>query len=224
MTHKLMIKTHNKTNLKYLCYTRSEGEKYNSYKGSGTRWKKHLKKYGDEITTELIFETNDKEAFVKEARAKSIEFNVVESEDWANLKLEEGDGGDTVSNKVWITNDTTDKYINKDDEIPQGWRRGRCKCVFNDRKKQIEFAARCDTKFRGKKIKEAWDSGKMDHIKRNPLRGDKNPACRPEVKKKIGAANSKKIEIDGIAYDSIKIASDTLNITRYAATKIGNML
>ena len=195
MKHKLMIKTHNKTNLKYLCYTRSEGEKYSSYKGSGKYWKKHLKKYGDDITTELIFETEDKERFVAEARKKSIEFNIVESEDWANLKLEEGDGGDTVSNKMWVTDGTFDKYINKDDEIPQGWKRGRSKCVFNDKEKQREFGAMADIEKRGKKIKEAWDAGKMDHRKPNPKYGDDNPSRRPEVREKIRKAALKESHI-----------------------------
>ena len=161
-THKLMIKTHNITNLKYLCYTRSEGELYNNYKGSGVLWKKHLKKHGDDISTELIFETDNFDDFKQLAIEKSKEFNIVDSSSWANLKIEEGDGGDTVSNKMWITDGINDKYHNKDLLIPEGWNRGRSKCVFNDSKKQKEFSAKADRSNQSYKLKKAWNDGKFD--------------------------------------------------------------
>ena len=189
--HKLMIKTHDITGLKYLCYTRSEGSTYNSYKGSGSRWKKHLKKHGDQITTELIYETYNHEMFKKVAIQRSIELNIVDSEEWANLKLEEGDGGDTVSNKRWITNGIEDKYILKDKDIPEGWKAGRSKCVFNDSKKQKEFSSRVDIETRGNALKKAWDSGKFDK------RDNTNLGCRnkdPLVKAKIRKANKGKLK------------------------------
>ena len=187
--HKLMIKTQIKTGLKYLCYTQTEGEQYDNYKGSGTLWKKHLKKHGDDISTELIYETEDKVEFKKVATQKSIDLNIVESDEWANLKIEEGDGGDTVSNRMWITNGFDNRYIYKTDAIPDGWSRGR-KCVFSDSSMQKEFASRADPVARGKRIKEAWDSGKFDHRDHTKcgVKGSDNPACRPEVKKKISEA------------------------------------
>lgn len=186
-THKLMIKTHNSTGLKYLCYTRSDGEKYANYKGSGKKWKQHLKKYGDDISTELLYESESFDDFKKIAIEKSLEFNIVESEDWANLKIEEGDGGDTVSNKMWITDGQIDKYIFKSDDIPIGWKKGRSNCVFNDSDKQKDFAQRVDISSRGNAIKKAWDDGKFnkrDHSKCG-TKGDLNPAKRPEVREKI---------------------------------------
>jgi hypothetical protein len=189
-THKLMIKTHLDSGLKYLCYTTTCGVIYDNYKGSGVLWKKHLKKYGDNIKTELIFETTDKDEFKKVATEKSIEYNIVNSDVWANLKIEEGDGGDTVSNKFWITDGNTDKYINKDLPLPDGWKRGRSNCVFNDSNKQKEFNKRVDLEKRVASMKAAWDSGKFDkrdHTKCG-LSGLSNPACRPEVRKKISEA------------------------------------
>jgi hypothetical protein len=185
--HKLMIKTHLISGLKYLCYTRTSGILYDNYKGSGTRWKKHLKKHGDLIKTELIFETTDKDEFKRVAIQKSIEFDVVNSNDWANLKIEEGDGGDTVSNKRWITNGIIDKYFNKDLIIPEGWMPGRSNCIFNNSDTQRELCKRVDYKKRGDSIKNAWDSGKFDkrdHSKCGTS-GSLNPACRPEVRRKI---------------------------------------
>lgn len=181
-----MIKTHDITKMKYLCYTQSSGETYDSYKGSGKLWKNHLKKYGDNITTELIYETDNYEDFKSVAKQKSIEFDIVNSSEWANLKLEEGDGGDTVSNKKWITNGTTDKYINKDLELPNGWYYGRSKCVFNDPQKQSIFGKSHDAQKQANTLKKLWHEGKFkrDHSKCG-IKGDKNPAKRLEVKEKI---------------------------------------
>lgn len=185
MTHKLMIKTHVETGLKYLCYTQSEGKTYSKYKGSGKLWIRHLKKYGENITTELIFESDSYDEFKAVAIQKSHEFNVVEDSSWANLRIEEGDGGDTVSNKRWITNGQVDKYILKDLDIPEGWRAGRSRCVFNDPNAQREFQERVDYAKRGKSIKKAWDNGKMDK-RDNTNIGQSN--YKPEVKEKIRAA------------------------------------
>lgn len=185
--HKLMIKTHNQTGLKYLCYTRKEGEEYDNYKGSGKKWLRHLSKYGDTVTTELIFETEDKDEFIQYARAVSIEYGIVESTEWANLRVEEGDGGDTVSKKMWINNGEVDKYHDKSEPIPEGWVKGRCKCVFNDIEMQKEFNSRVDRKKSSAGIRRAWAEGrfdKRDHSKCG-AKGDANVAKRPEVREKI---------------------------------------
>ena len=100
--------------------------------------KKHLKKYGENISTELIFETHDKEKFKKHALKISKKYNIVKDKGWANEIFEQGDGGDTVSYRKWITDGLVDKYILKTENIPSGWRRGRgSKCVFNDVKKGL---------------------------------------------------------------------------------------
>lgn len=87
----LYVKTH-KTGLKYLGKTDNDPFKY---KGSGTYWLRHLKKYGDEHSTEILLETDDKELFREKALYYSNLFNVVESKEWANIVPEQGDGGDT---------------------------------------------------------------------------------------------------------------------------------
>lgn len=188
-THKLMIKTHNKTGLKYLCYTRSEGKTYDNYRGSGVYWKSHLKLHGDDISTELIFESQNFKEFKKMAITKSHEFDVVDSPKWANLKIEEGDGGDTVSNKRWITNGQKDKYWNKDVKIPKGWKYGRSKCVFNSSTNQKRFSKLVDLEKRGSSIKAAWNNPEKGLLKRDHskcgTKGENNPAKRLEVRKKI---------------------------------------
>lgn len=184
MKHKLMIKTHNVTGLKYLCYTKKEDKDYDEYKGSGKYWLDHLKEHGDDITTELIYETSDYKEFVKYAREKSIEYNIVDSKDWANLKIEEGDGGNTTSNRIWINDGNVNRYILKEEEIPSGWKRGRINTVFNDPGKQKEFSSRADRKKAGLSIKKAWDEGRFnrDHSKCGKRNKD------PEVRQKISKA------------------------------------
>lgn len=96
----LLIKEHNTTGLKYLCKHSSKNvEGCFTYSGSGTYWKKHLKKYGKNISTKILFVTEDMEEFRKVAKKYSIEFNIIESNEWANLCLEQGEGGDTIIDK-----------------------------------------------------------------------------------------------------------------------------
>lgn len=182
MKLKLMIKTH-ETGLRYLCYTKKVGKDYKEYLGSGTYWKKHLKKYGDNISTELIFETTDREKFKKYALKISKKYNIAKDKGWANDRFEQGDGGDTVSNKMWITDGLNDKYILKTESVPKGFRKGRgSKCVFKDSKKQREFSKRCDVVTRGKAIREAWsdrDNNKFGTRVLPDISGDKNPLRNP---------------------------------------------
>jgi hypothetical protein len=86
--YKLMIKTHNKTGLKYLCITQKENWK--EYLGSGKKWREHLKKNGNNISTELIFESKDYLEFTAVCKETSKRLNVVLSEEFANLIPEVG--------------------------------------------------------------------------------------------------------------------------------------
>jgi len=184
--HKLMIKIHNVTGLKYLCYTQKDD--HVSYLGSGKHWKRHILEHGSDITTELIFETDDYDLFVKVARIKSIEFDVVNSNNWANLKLEEGDGGDTVSNKCWITNGETDRYHDVSKSIPDGWIKGRSNCKFNDPKFQSEMSYRGHAsqthETRLKAAAKATETKRQRNTFPN-ISGDNNPSKRPDVKIKL---------------------------------------
>lgn len=94
----LIKKTHRITGLKYLCKTiRSDWHKYS---GSGKYWKQHLKIHGKEIDSELIKECHSPEEFKIWGIYYSNLWNIVNEVDengkktWANLKPEEGDGGD----------------------------------------------------------------------------------------------------------------------------------
>jgi hypothetical protein len=88
----LYIKTHNKTGLKYLGKTIRDPYKY---KGSGKRWTAHIEKHGYDVTTEVIGIFSNNEELKMFSIPLSEKLNIVESTEWANLKLESGDGGDT---------------------------------------------------------------------------------------------------------------------------------
>lgn len=100
----LMVKTHNITGLKYLCKTNNKNPF--KYKGSGVYWKKHIKKYGCDVTTEILKECQNIEELKHWGLYYSKFWNVVASKDWANLVEETGQGsgshwkGKTKSKKI----------------------------------------------------------------------------------------------------------------------------
>ena len=70
----------------------------NTYLGGGKIWKRHIKKHNftiDDIETEIVFETNNVDELIKKGIELSNLYNIVESKEWANLREEAGDGGDT---------------------------------------------------------------------------------------------------------------------------------
>ena len=87
----LYIKTHNKTGLKYLGKTTNKNPY--SYQGSGTYWKRHINTHGYDVTTQILLMTESKTEIKETGIFFSKLWNVVESNDWANLKEEAGDGG-----------------------------------------------------------------------------------------------------------------------------------
>lgn len=90
VTFYLYKKTHRKTGLKYLGKTIRDPFKY---KGSGQRWQHHIKKHGYDVDTEILLETVDETELIKWGLYYSNLWNVVSSQEWANLKPESGNGG-----------------------------------------------------------------------------------------------------------------------------------
>lgn len=93
----LYLKTHNKTGLKYLGKTVRDPYLYN---GSGVYWSKHLEKHGNDIHTDILFETTCKEEFKKVATEISEKLNIIESAEFANMTIEQGQGGKMHSEKT----------------------------------------------------------------------------------------------------------------------------
>jgi hypothetical protein len=66
------------------------------YIGSGKRWKNHIRKHNltaADIKTTILLDTEDETEFKKIAEYYSTLWNVVESNEFANLRPENGDGG-----------------------------------------------------------------------------------------------------------------------------------
>lgn len=87
----LYIKTHNITGLAYLGQTKQDPF---VYLGSGLRWKWHLAKHGNNVTTKILQKCYTKSALKEWGKYYSNLWSVVNSKKWANLKPEEGAGGD----------------------------------------------------------------------------------------------------------------------------------
>jgi len=88
----LYIAIHNKTGKKYFGKTAkyfSEKDLQKYYHGSGVYWKNHLKKYGDDVTMKIYKICNINEV-EKEALRFSKENDIINSNEWANLKFENG--------------------------------------------------------------------------------------------------------------------------------------
>ena len=92
----LCVKTHEKTNLKYLCKTTSSTP--HLYSGSGKVWKEHLKEHGPCHSTEIIKICTSREELSYWGRYYSKLWRVVTAADdfgnkiWANLIPETGGG------------------------------------------------------------------------------------------------------------------------------------
>ena len=103
----LYLKTHNKTGLKYLGKTTQNPYQY---KGSGVRWLKHLEKHGDDIKTQILFETKSSEEFKKIALEYSDKLDIVKSREYANVVDETGEGG-SVFPQLKETNEKRSKTL-----------------------------------------------------------------------------------------------------------------
>jgi len=147
MTIYLYKKTHNVTGLKYLGKTVSKNP--SKYKGSGTKWRSHIIKYGYNVTTEILKECETPDELKYWGQYYSALWNIVESEDWANLIEEAGPGG------LW-SNESKSK-------------------LSNTKKKQLSLLTREERADRMKKScssPESWTADRIENMSR-AMRGKK---------------------------------------------------
>lgn len=85
----LMLKTHNKTGLKYLCFHRGTDESCVKYKGSGLYWKHHIKIHGADIHTEILEKSLDQKYISERGLYYSKLWDIVESSEFANIVPED---------------------------------------------------------------------------------------------------------------------------------------
>jgi hypothetical protein len=192
-----------------------------TYIGSGKIWKRHINKHNltiNDITTEIVFETTNKDELISKGIELSKLYNIVESKEWANLREESGDGGDTS------------KYI--DYSIPSFHRKSSWdhinKKKFDNEEEQkqyyLERAKLIDYKSeeRKKKIKENtdWESWK-ESIKNRKTDYSKFLNRTHEKNKKPVL----QFDLDGNFIMEHKSAADAvryLNVKKYSAGTITN--
>lgn len=83
----LYVKTHNVTGLKYLGITINDPH---TYKGSGTKWNRHLKEHGNDVSTEVLLVTDDLKKLRKVSKYYSELWDIKNSESFANSRMEGG--------------------------------------------------------------------------------------------------------------------------------------
>lgn len=93
----LYIKQHNKTGLKYFGKTIRKNPI--TYVGSGVAWRQHLAEHGSDITTIWCQLFTSKDELVNYAVKFSLDNNIVDSAEWANLMIEEGLGSRCIGRK-----------------------------------------------------------------------------------------------------------------------------
>ena len=130
----LYVKQHTETGLKYFGKTVRDP---NSYNGSGTYWKRHLKKHGSKVQTIWTKLFDSQQELTEFALKFSEEHDITESNEWANLRPEDGlDGGNLKGiNKGIKRSEKTKRLIAKINSVPLIERFGVEKAAAIARKK-----------------------------------------------------------------------------------------
>jgi hypothetical protein len=193
----LMIKQHKNTKLKYFCKTTKKNPI--KYKGSGKRWQNHLQVHGGDVETLWCELFTDKEKLMEYAINFSVDNNIVESSEWANIIVENGiDGRPPGTNHQ---KETIEKCRINANGFKKGytpWNKG----INYTKEHRVNHAAGLE-KFR----------------KENPNWADQ---CRSA--QKIGEparikACSKITEVDGVIYPSATDAAEKLGLKKITLIK-----
>lgn len=100
---KLMVRMIIRNNGKRIYYLHKTTRSDSKYQGSGTTWKKYLKKYRSILVWESDWYT-DTEQLQRDAIKLSIEHNIVDSKMWVNEKIENGLDGALPGGTPWNKN------------------------------------------------------------------------------------------------------------------------
>ena len=179
MTTYLYVKTHTITGLKYLGQTKKPDP--HKYRGSGKRWLNHLGVHGNHYTTEILKECEHTAMVQFWGQYYSDLWNIVESDEWANLKPETGDGSKGLK---WNENQRraqANKVI---------WNKGLTKETDHRVKKYGESSSETFRLIPRKSHNKGKTGGTNSQkgISKPYILGDNNPARRPEVQEKIRQA------------------------------------
>jgi hypothetical protein len=183
----LYKKTHRITGLKYLGKTTSK-DPYN-YSGSGTYWRRHLNLHGHCFETEILKECTTKDELKYWGEYYSKLWNIVESDEWANLKPESGDGGPLAPESI---EKMREKLIGRKRTPEQNERKSQRQKGKKKSASWVEKRSGKNHYFYGKKRPDFaekykgdahWNKGRKlprseEHAEK--FRGNNNPMCKPE--------------------------------------------
>lgn len=197
----LYLKIHNQTGLKYLGFTSKNPFKY---KGSGKYWKSHIKIHGYDVDTQILLCTECKFELKETGIFFSRLWNIVKSNEYANLTEESAYGGPTFTGKRH-TKETRIKMSKAKIGKPSN-RKGLKVGPHNEKHKaKISNALknRVFDKQHRQKISKAL-SGKIRSTKHA---------------ENIAKANSIKLSFRGEVYYGFKSIEEKFNLTKYFILK-----
>lgn len=122
----LYIKTHNKTGLKYFGKTSNDRDP-EKYAGSGKYWLRHLRKHGKDLSTKILGVFDDPIKCSEFAIKFSRDNNIVESDEWANLREENGQDGAPVGHVGSQPSELSRKIVSK--KLKAIWKKNRDKII-----------------------------------------------------------------------------------------------
>lgn len=197
------------------------------YMGSGTIWKRHIKKYNlskVDIKTTILFETTDKDKFKQTALKYSNELNVVESNDFANLTHEEGQGGTTVTKELRpdvcerLSIIAKKRYIDSPEikEKLREWMKLNNPMNSEESRKRVSESLKghtTSTQTRNKIKKTLKEYYKINSVH------NKGVPMNDDMKNHLSEKMGNPIFIDNVKYNSIRHASRILGISRYLISK-----
>lgn len=189
----LYIKRHRKTGMLY--FGKTTRTDVHKYLGSGKYWIRHISMYGkDDVETIWISEPfTDKEELQEFALAFSELFNIVESDEWANLQEENGlDGGlpghaiseekkQRISQSMKGISRPPESYAksvaNRPDDMGRRISEGKLKSNY---KASSETRAKLSTARTGAKASAESRSKRSDRMKSKPIKMSVCPHCGKE--------------------------------------------
>ena len=224
----LLVKTHSKTGLKYLCKKVTDSDsRAISYKGSGTRWNNHLKIHGKNIYTEILAKFKLIEDFSKLCIEYSNKFNIVKSKEWANLICETGKPGTKIGvycgkngtfygkkhtsetrKKISDANKGDNNVMRRNPNILQKMidTKNKPENIEKARLRAIEINSRLDVKEKIRQSKLGINNVRSDkniYKLKNIVSGDILEGTRFQIRDKMNQLenkNLKKLSLDDIVY------------------------
>ena len=189
----LYVKRHNQTGLQYLGKTTAADP--HLYTGSGKYWKLHLKKHGKDYSTTIIYESPNQEEIKEKGIYYSQLWDVVNSDEWANLKEEQGDGGAMLhtdeSNKK--RSNTMKGRVFTDEHKQKLSAAGKGRPDARSPESLASFKEKASLKLRGKKKPEGFGEAVGDRLRGTKMSDESKEKMKTKWTSERKAEQSKRM-------------------------------